>query len=161
MNGGGRKEDTGMEQAVLEKAMMRALAEAEAAGQSGHVPVGAVLLAPDGAGLAQAHNHSADPLGHAEMLCLRQGLACWHDRTLRGCTLVVTLEPCPMCAGAIGLTGLQRLIFGAYDPKGGAVEHGPRLLSGTRALRAPEIIGGFMAQESEELLRRFFRNLRS
>src|SRR4051794_10989210 len=111
-------------------AMERAIAEARAAGSRGEVPVGAVALGPDGAVLAQAGNAVEarhDASAHAELLALRAAAQLRGDTRLPDCDLVVTLEPCPMCAHAISLFRIRRLIFGAYDPKSGGVEHGARV----------------------------------
>ncbi|MBV9820793.1 MAG: nucleoside deaminase, partial [Actinobacteria bacterium] len=101
-----------------------ALAEAAAASDAGEVPVGAVLLSPTGTVLATGHNlreSSSDPTAHAEVLALRRAGAALGDWQLTGCTLVVTLEPCTMCAGALVLARVARLVFGAWDDKAGAV----------------------------------------
>ncbi len=139
--------------------MERALALAREAGERGEVPVGAVVVAPDGAVLAAATNAveaEGDAARHAEIIALAAATRTRGDRRLAGCDLYVTLEPCPMCAGAIGLYRLRRLVFGAYDPKGGGVEHGPRVLQTAGALSAPEIVGGVCERESAALLRAFF-----
>src|ERR1700683_2746070 len=110
--------------------MAIAFAEAEAAGWRGEVPVGAVLVGRDGAVVAVSGNRveeQLDPTAHAELLVLRAGAAALGQKQLDNCDLYVTLEPCPMCAAAIALARVRRLYFGAYDPKGGGVEHGPRI----------------------------------
>src|ERR1700679_1685006 len=110
--------------------MELALQEASAAAARGEVPVGAVVLGPDGAVLAQAGNAveaQHDASAHAELLALRAAAAVRGGARLTGCDIVVTLEPCPMCAHAISLFRIRRLTFGAYDPKSGGVEHGPRV----------------------------------
>ncbi len=140
--------------------MAHALAEAEAAGARGEVPVGAVLLGPDGAVLAAAGNRveaDRDPTAHAEMLVLRQGAAALGAKQLDGCDLYVTLEPCPMCAAAISLARIRRLYFGAFDPKGGGVEHGPRIFDQPTCHHRPEIYGGIGERRAAALLRAFFR----
>ncbi len=139
--------------------MTLALAEAEAAAARGEVPVGAVVLGPDGAVLASAGNRTeatCDAAGHAELLALRAAGQRLGSPRLAGCDLVVTLEPCPMCAAAAGLFRIRRLIFGAYDPKGGGVEHGPRIFANAGALHRPEVIGGVREREAAALLRGFF-----
>src|SRR5436309_3074844 len=111
-------------------AMEMALEEARAAGARGEVPVGAVVLGPDGAVLARAGNETEarrDASAHAELLALRSAAGRLGTPRLAGCDLVVTLEPCPMCAHAASLFRIRRLVFGAYDPKGGGVEHGARV----------------------------------
>jgi tRNA(Arg) A34 adenosine deaminase TadA len=144
-------------------AMELALAEAEAAGARGDVPVGAVLVDAEGRVLAAAGNRveaDCDPTAHAEMLVLRAGAAMLGVARLAECDLYVTLEPCAMCAAAIGLARLRRLYFAAYDPKGGAVEHGPRLFEQPTAHHRPEIYGGIEERRAGELLRGFFRKRR-
>ena len=143
--------------------MDEALALARTAAACGEVPVGAVVLAPDGTILARAANrteHDSDASAHAEILALRAAAAALRNPRLPDCDLVVTLEPCPMCAHAISLFRIRRLIFGAYDPKGGGVEHGPRIFDATSCHHRPEIIGGVRESESAALLRDFFRERR-
>ena len=143
--------------------MLLAIAEAEAAAAAGEVPVGAVLVDNKGRILAASGNRvetDRDPTAHAEMLVLRAGAARLDAKYLAGCDLYVTLEPCAMCAAAIGLAHLRRLYFGAYDPKGGAVEHGPRLFEQPTTHHRPEIYGGIEEQRAGELLRAFFRDRR-
>jgi tRNA(adenine34) deaminase len=136
-----------------------ALQEAHAAAARGEVPVGAVVL--DGAGrvLAAAGNRTEadhDASAHAELLALRAAAAKRGSPRLADCTLVVTLEPCPMCAGAISAFRVARLIFGAYDPKGGGVEHGARVFAASSCHHRPEIVGGMRETECGDLLRAFF-----
>jgi tRNA(adenine34) deaminase len=143
--------------------MALALAEAEAAAARGEVPVGAVLVDRQGRVLAAAGNRvesDRDPTAHAEMLVLRAGAARLGAKHLANCDLYVTLEPCAMCAAAIALARLRRLYFGAYDPKGGAVEHGPRLFQQPTTHHQPEIYGGIEGRRAGELLRDFFRDRR-
>jgi tRNA(adenine34) deaminase len=140
--------------------MALALAEAEAAAARGEVPVGAVLV--DGAGnvLAAAGNRveqDRDPTAHAEMLVLRAAAARLGTARLTECDLWVTLEPCAMCAAAITLARIRRLYFAAWDPKGGAVEHGPRLFGQPTIHHRPEIYGGIEERRAAALLRAFFR----
>jgi tRNA(adenine34) deaminase len=140
--------------------MVLALSEAEAAASRGEVPVGAVLIDSGGRVLAAAGNRveaDRDPTAHAEMLVLRAGSARLGAKHLGECDLYVTLEPCAMCAAAIGLARLRRLYFGAYDPKCGAVEHGPRLFEQPTTHHRPEIYGGIEERRAGELLRAFFR----
>lgn len=139
--------------------MTLALAEAEAAGEGGDVPVGAVLIDPAGAIVAASGNRverDHDPTAHAEMLVLRIGAARLGIKRLAGCDLYVTLEPCAMCAAAIGLAHIRRLYFGAYDPKGGGVEHGARIFDHPTCHHRPEIYGGIGERAAAVLLRRFF-----
>jgi tRNA(adenine34) deaminase len=144
--------------------MERALAEAERAGARGEVPVGAVLVdGESGAVLAAAGNRTeelADPTVHAEMLVLREAAARLGAPRLAQCDLYVTLEPCAMCAAAISFARLRRLYFAAYDPKGGAVEHGPRFFQQPTCHHRPEVYGGIDEARAGALLRRFFRERR-
>ena len=143
--------------------MLLALAEAEAAAAGGEVPVGAVLVDNEGRVLAAAGNRvetDRDPTAHAEMLVLRAGAAQLSAKHLAECDLYVTLEPCAMCAAAIALARLRRLYFGAYDPKGGAIEHGPRLFDQPTTHHRPEVYGGIEERRAAELLRTFFRERR-
>jgi cytosine deaminase len=143
--------------------MQIALDEARAAAARDEVPVGAVVLAPDGTVLAQAGNRveaEHDASAHAEMLALRQAAARLGTPRLVGCDLFVTLEPCPMCAAACSHFRIRRLVFGAYDPKGGGVEHGARVFAQPSCLHRPEVVGGVRETEAGELLRGFFSKLR-
>ncbi len=144
-------------------AMNAALDEAKAAALRGEVPVGAVVLGPDGRILARAGNNveaAHDAAGHAEMIALRAAAKLMGSPRLVGCDLVVTLEPCPMCAAAAGLFRIRRVVFGAYDPKGGGVEHGPRIYAAPGAQHRPEVVGGVREQEAAALLKDFFAALR-
>ncbi len=137
-----------------------ALREAEAAAKRGEVPVGAVVVGPDGAILAQAGNQVvelSDPSAHAELLAIRQAAVRLGSERLTGCDLYVTLEPCPMCAGAISLARVRRLYYGAEDPKAGGVDHGPRVFSHATCHHAPEVYGGLQASASSQLLKQFFK----
>ncbi|HEV2301061.1 MAG TPA: nucleoside deaminase [Stellaceae bacterium] len=139
--------------------MAAALAEAERAAAAGEVPVGAVLVDAAGHVLGAAHNRveiDHDPTAHAEMLVLRQAGARLGAAILAGCDLYVTLEPCAMCAAAIGFARLRRLYFGAYDGKGGGVEHGARIFDQPTCRHRPEIYGGIGEGRAAELLRAFF-----
>ncbi|BCK77616.1 cytidine deaminase [Acetobacter aceti NRIC 0242] len=140
-----------------------ALAEARSAARRGEVPVGAVILSATGLPLSVAGNEVEarhDPSAHAEMLAMRKAAQVIGSTRLDDCTLVVTLEPCPMCAAAAVHFRVKRIIFGAYDPKGGGVDHGPRVIDHPTCLRHPEIIGGVRERESSLLLKDFFRQLR-
>ena len=144
-------------------AMALALAEAAAAGARGEVPVGAVVVSPQGELLAQAGNSveaERDASGHAEMTALRLAARRLRSPRLVGCTLVVTLEPCPMCAAAAVHFRVGRVVFGAYDPKGGGIEHGPRIFAAPGCLHRPQVVGGVREAESAEMLRAFFAKLR-
>jgi tRNA(Arg) A34 adenosine deaminase TadA len=140
-----------------------ALEEARAAAGRGEVPVGAVLV--DGATgeiLARAGNRTeaaADPTAHAEMLVIRDAAAGGAAR-LAGCDLYVTLEPCAMCAAAVSFARIRRLYYGAEDPKGGGVDHGPRFYGQPTCHHRPEVYGGIAEREAAELLRNFFRDRR-
>jgi tRNA(adenine34) deaminase len=136
-----------------------ALDEARAAAGRGEVPVGAAVLDGAGAVLARAGNDVEarhDPTAHAELLALRAAAAARGETRLPDCELVVTLEPCPMCAQAISLFRIRRLTFGAYDPKGGGVEHGARVFDASSCHHRPEVIGGVREGEASALLRAFF-----
>jgi cytosine deaminase len=142
--------------------MAAALAQARAAAARGEVPVGAVVVGPDGVVLAASGNTveaGRDASAHAELLAMRAAAQTMGGR-LAGCDLYVTLEPCAMCAGAAVHFRLRRLIFGAYDPKGGAVEHGARVFAAPGCLHVPEVLGGVREAECGELLRAFFRERR-
>jgi cytosine deaminase len=144
-------------------AMQAALDEARKAAERGEVPVGAVVLAPDGTILARAGNAVEarhDAAAHAEMIALRDAARTLGTPRLPGCDLVVTLEPCAMCAAAAGLFRIRRVVFGAYDPKGGGIEHGARVYSAPAAQHRPEVVGGVRESESASLLRAFFAALR-
>ena len=138
-----------------------ALAQARAAAAAGEVPVGAVLVeAASGRVLAETRNRIEelrDPTAHAELLAIRAGAALLDSPRLPACDLYVTLEPCPMCAGAIAFARLRRVYYGAADPKGGAVDHGVRLFEQPTCHHRPEVYGGIGEGEAAELLRQFFQ----
>ena len=139
--------------------MARALAEAELASARGEVPVGAVIVDMDGTVLAACGNRCeelGDPTAHAEMLAIR-GAARAGGPRLEACDIYVTLEPCPMCAQAISFARLRRLYYGARDPKGGGVEHGPRIFHQPTCHHVPEIYGGIEERRTARLMRDFFR----
>jgi tRNA(adenine34) deaminase len=143
--------------------MRFALAEARAAAEAGEVPVGAVVT-KDGVILGTGRNRMRadnDPTAHAEMVAMRAAASAAGDWRLDGCDLWVTLEPCAMCAGAIALARIGRLYFGAGDPKGGAVLHGPRLFTQPTCHHAPEIYPGIGEGEAGEMLKVFFRERRT
>ncbi len=142
--------------------MARALAEAEAASARGEVPVGAVIV-DQGRVLAACGNRTeelGDPTAHAEMLAIRAAAARRGGPRLSACDIYVTLEPCPMCAQAISFARLKRLYFGARDPKGGGVEHGPRIFHQPSCHHVPEIYGGLEERRAARLMRDFFRDRR-
>jgi tRNA(Arg) A34 adenosine deaminase TadA len=139
--------------------MDAALAEARAAAARGEVPVGAVVVAPDGRIVARAGNRTrelSDPSAHAEILALRTACAAAGSDRLPGHDLYVTLEPCPMCAAAIGFARIRRLYYGASDPKSGGVAHGPRIYAHPQSHHRPEVYDGMSAAASADLLRDFF-----
>ncbi len=140
--------------------MALAFAEAEAAGARGEVPIGAVIVDPaTGEVLATAGNETEarhDPTAHAEILVIRAAAAKIAAPRLAGCDLYVTLEPCAMCATAASFARLRRVIFGAYDPKGGGIEHGARIFEQPTCHHRPEVVGGVAASRAEALLKGFF-----
>lgn len=141
--------------------MRLALAEAELAVQGGDVPVGAVVLSPDGTTvLASGHNEreaTGDPTAHAEVLAVRRAAAALGAWRLAGCTLVVTLEPCTMCAGALVQSRVDRVVYGARDEKAGAAGSVWDVVRDRRLNHRPEVIEGVLAEEAAGLLTRFFR----
>lgn len=143
--------------------MSLALAEAEAAGSRGEIPVGAVIVEASGRILAVAGNRTEadhDPTAHAELLAIREAARLRGEPRLPDCDLYVTLEPCAMCAAAIAFARIRRVYFGAYDPKGGAVEHGPRFFGQPTCHHRPEAYGGLEEAKAAGLLRKFFTDLR-
>jgi tRNA(Arg) A34 adenosine deaminase TadA len=144
--------------------MALALREAEHAAARGEVPVGAIVVDPAGGEvLARAGNRVEalkDPTAHAEILAIRKAAAAAGAPRLEGCDLYVTLEPCAMCAAAISFARIRRLYFGAYDPKGGGVEHGARFFQQPTCHHAPEVYGGLEESRAAELLLKFFQERR-
>lgn len=144
--------------------MKRALELAREAAAAGEVPVGAVIVdGATGAILAEARNRTEemrDPTAHAEMLALRAACAGAGAARIDNADLYVTLEPCAMCAAAISFARIRRLYFGAYDPKGGGVEHGPRFFAQPTCHHRPEVIGGIEEQAAGDMLKDFFRERR-
>ncbi|NDC56255.1 MAG: nucleoside deaminase [Alphaproteobacteria bacterium] len=142
--------------------MQRALALAHAAAQQGEVPVGAVVV-QGGVVVAAAHNLTEtmhDPTAHAEVLALREAAHKLGTARLVEADVYVTLEPCAMCAAAISHARIRRLYFGAYDAKGGAIDHGPRWFTQPTCHHAPEVVGGMDEQQCAEVLRDFFERVR-
>ena len=140
--------------------MTLALEQARLAMTRGEVPVGAVIVGPDGSVLAAEGNRVEalnDPTAHAELLAIRAAAASSGAPRLIDCDLYVTLEPCPMCAQAISFARIRRLYYGASDPKGGGVEHGPRIFTQSTCHHAPEIYSGIAETEATALLKAFFR----
>jgi tRNA(adenine34) deaminase len=147
----------------FDEAMRLALAQAVRAGERGEVPVGAVVLGPDGEPLAAAGNDregGADPTAHAEILALRAAAASLRRWRLDGCTLVVTLEPCTMCAGAAVLSRVARVVYGATDEKAGAAGSLWDVIRDRRLNHRPEVVMGVLADECAAVLRRFFTERR-
>ncbi len=143
--------------------MRAALDEARAALATGDVPIGAVVLDPDGFVIGRGRNvreRDGDPTGHAELVAIREAAAAVGEWRLTGCTLVVTLEPCTMCAGAIVLSRLDRLVFGAYDDKAGAVGSLWDVVRDRRLNHRPEVVGGVLADECRIILDDFFAHQR-
>ena len=139
--------------------MRQALALAAMAAGEDDVPVGAVVLDADGAVIGTGRNtreRDADPTGHAEIVAMREAAAARGEWRLEGCTLVVTLEPCTMCAGALVAARIERLVFGAFDEKAGAVGSLWDVVRDRRLNHRPEVVSGVLAEESAELLRDFF-----
>ena len=146
------------------KYMKLALIEASKAADRGDVPVGAVIIdSLSGEVLASSGNcivTDNDPTAHAEMVVIRETSRKFATPRLMNCDLFVTLEPCPMCATAISFARIRRLYFGAYDPKGGGIDHGPRIFKQTTCHYSPEVVGGVDELEASVLLKNFFQNLR-
>ena len=140
-----------------------ALEEAEAAFRADEVPVGAVIIGANGHVLARAHNlkeHSKDPCDHAEISAIRKAAQELDSWRLAGATLIVTLEPCPMCLAAMVQARIEALVFGAYDPKGGSLSLGYNLYNDTRLNHRFDVMGGVRHYEAAKLLSQFFREKR-
>ncbi|QLQ11636.1 MAG: nucleoside deaminase [Nocardioidaceae bacterium] len=143
--------------------MRAALAEARAALTTSDVPVGAVVVSPVGEIIGRGHNireADGDPTGHAEIVALRAAAGAIGEWRLSGCTLVVTLEPCTMCAGALVMARVARVVFGAYDDKAGAVGSLWDVVRDRRLNHRPEVVGGVLETEGGALIRDFFGNAR-
>lgn len=143
--------------------MDRALTQARRAAERGEVPVGAVIVDANGDVLAEAGNKTrelCDPTAHAEILAIRQAAATLGSERLTDCDLYVTLEPCAMCAAAIGAARIRRLYYGASDPKSGGVAQGARIFDHAQTHHAPEVYSGIDETEAAALLRRFFTSKR-
>jgi tRNA(adenine34) deaminase len=144
--------------------MEEALAEARRAVDLGEVPVGAVVVAANGEILARAHNRrriDSDPTAHAELMAIRAAAVRIGDWRLEGCTVFVTLEPCPMCAGTMVMSRIERCVYGCTDPKGGFLGTLADLSQFPGLNHRFEVVSGLKAEESSEMLRKFFRDLRS
>lgn len=142
--------------------MLAALTLAQEAATHGEVPIGAVIVR-EGKIIASAHNlteKNNDPTAHAEILAIRSACEALGSARLIDCDLYVTLEPCPMCATAISFARIRRLYFGAYDAKGGGVEHGARIFSQPTCHHAPEVYGGIEENQCATLLKKFFAERR-
>ena len=142
--------------------MLAALAEARRAGDD--VPIGAVVVDAEGRVIGRGHNvreADGDPTGHAEVVALRDAAATWGEWRLSGCTLVVTLEPCTMCAGAAVLARVDRVVFGSFDEKAGAVGSLWDVVRDRRLNHRPEVVSGVLAEESAALLAEFFDRQRA
>ncbi len=143
--------------------MQLALQEARAAEEDGEVPVGAVIVHPQLGVIGRARNAKEslrDPTAHAEILAIGQAASAVEGWRLEGTTLYCTLEPCPMCAQAISFARIRRVYFAAYDPKGGGVEHGPRIFQATSCHHRPDVYGGIDECPAAELLKAFFAERR-
>ena len=143
--------------------MTEAMAEAAAAAAAGDVPVGAVVLGPDGSVLARRHNErelQRDPVAHAELLAIQDAAAALGEWRLSGCTVVVTLEPCPMCAGALIAARVSRVVFGATDPKAGACGTLYNLCTDPRLNHEVEVVAGVQAEACSAQLSAFFAGVR-
>jgi tRNA(adenine34) deaminase len=161
--GGSMLEATTISMPAHESYMRLALREAQAALEAGEVPIGAVVV-HDGRLIASAHNQREqlrDPTAHAEMIAITQAAEAIGNWRLEACTLYVTLEPCPMCAGAAVLARLPRVVYGAADPKAGAVTTLFRLLDDPRLNHRAEVIAGVLAEPCGEILSRFFQEKRN
>jgi len=145
--------------------MSLALAEANLALKKGEIPVGALIVDPiKKVVLASSGNRvitDSDPTAHAEILVIREAAKIYGSSKLIGLDIYATLEPCAMCASAISMSRLRKLVFGAYDPKTGAVDHGPKIFSQKTTHHKPEVIGGVREEESSEYLKVFFKLMRS
>lgn len=145
--------------------MTQALFEAKIAGSNGEVPVGAVIIdSVTGQVIAASGNKTEknnDPTAHAELLAIQAACKIKGAARLPECDLYVTLEPCPMCATAISFARLRRVYFGAYDPKGGGIDHGPKIFTQPTCHHKPEVYGGIDEQACAGILKEFFKNKRS
>jgi len=144
---------------AYDAAMRAALDQARRSLEAGDVPIGAVVLDGSGQAVGRGHNvreRDGDPTGHAELVAVRRAAEAVGEWRLSGCTLVVTLEPCTMCAGAVVLSRLDRLVFGAFDPKAGAVGSLWDVVRDRRLNHRPEVVGGVLADECSALLDDFF-----
>lgn len=148
----------------LNEIVSKSLEKAALAGDAGEIPVAAAVFIPEQKRLvslcANRSRHDKDPSAHAEILAIREACRILNAERLDGCDLYVTLEPCPMCAAAIGFAHVRRLYFGAYDVKSGGVEHGPQIYRAPSCHYAPEVYGGIGQTKAGDLLKTFFSQLR-
>jgi tRNA(adenine34) deaminase len=143
--------------------MSEAIKLAKTAGDKGEVPVGAVIIDDNGDIIAMAHNLTetgCDPTAHAEILAIQMAAEKLNNSRLEACSLIVTLEPCAMCAAAISHARIKTLVYGAYDLKGGAVDNGVKFYNSPTCHHKPEVISGVMEKECGKLLKKFFNKLR-
>jgi tRNA(adenine34) deaminase len=143
--------------------LQRLIAIAKTAAEIGEVPIAASIVGADGVAIATYHNEveaRRDATAHAELLAIQMACRKLGRKDLTDYTLYVTLEPCAMCATAAAHAKIGKIVFGAYDPKGGGIEHGARIFSQPTCHHTPEVIGGVMEAECAELLREFFKGLR-
>ena len=155
-------ENASYESQQHQRYMMAALAEAQAAADENEVPIGAIIVYENKI-IGRAHNQRetlSDPTAHAEMIALTQAAAYLDNWRLHGCTMYVTLEPCPMCAGALVLARIDRLVYGPTDPKAGACETLYRIVNDTRLNHRIEVISGFMTEPCRAILQEFFAHKR-
>lgn len=144
--------------------MAAALQQAKLAQQHAEVPVGAILVDKSNHIIAQGHNSTIqrnDPTAHAEMVVIRQACEKLKTERLEGLTLYVTLEPCPMCATAISFARIKNVYYGAYDPKGGGIDHGPFIYDQETCHHKPIVFGGIMEKECGNILEEFFKEKRN
>ncbi len=143
--------------------MKKAINLAQAAAKHNEVPVGAIIINQKNQIIAQAENRmerDLDPIAHAEIIAIRSACQKLQQKYLQNLTLIVTLEPCSLCATAISLARLERLVFGSYDMKSGGVENGARIFSHSTTHHKPQIIGGIMESENKKILQKFFASKR-
>lgn len=143
--------------------MKKAINLAQAAAKHNEVPVGAIIINQKNQIIAQAENRmerDLDPTAHAEIIAIRSACQKLQQKYLQNLTLIVTLEPCSLCATAISLARLERLVFGSYDMKSGGVENGARIFSHSTTHHKPQIIGGIMESENKKILQKFFASKR-
>lgn len=144
--------------------MKIAISEAKKAFKKDEVPIGAIIVAPDGTILSRAHNlveNKHNATAHAEILAITKATKKMGEKYLMGCSIFITLEPCPMCAMAISLAKIENVYFASEDKKGGAIINGINLYNNAKNIYKPNVLGGIMSEDSTKLLKDFFKNLRS